>query len=705
MVMDKNIKNIMILTCIVLSFFCSIYAFTVDNTSLLTYLTSGDVEKVKELIEHGTDVNTEVAKGYRFLHIACDAGYLDIVKQFVDYGANINPRCDDSYYCSHTGETPLIIAVTKGYFNIVKYLVENRACVNKPDNNGVTPLHEACYYGHFNIVKYLVENGADINAQGYENMTPLHIASHQGYTDIAQCLMNYGADVNVKDEYDWTSLHWATKQGHLYIMKQLIDNWADIDIQNVDGNTALHIVATLNGIDMAKLLIDEGADTNIKNNDGDTALHCATRKGCYTIFGHLMQKKSCINIQNNRGDTVLHVMCNIEPDFFFMPIVIDTVDLGALKNNPHINIQNNNGDTALHIACGRKGICRMYIIKEFIHNGADTNLRNKHGQTPLNIARLNNNQKVLKFLCTHGADIHKKTMNEIIDMEINGSLIKAVAKYAYLNHAQMLHVLDVFQQDTQGNNDLQTLVNKCVEKENTYESVNENDHDYEYYIIRSLANNDNQPLINAINTFDQAHKKHHNNIVSILFNYKNTRKDKDALFSLIAFLYDYRCYKIINMVLNDCHKSIVDIYNSSDKSLFKHAYEQEDVFFFKKYINDESIGYYDLKSVYNHTLPSLKNTPKGKKDIIKMIIKKERIKRLMRSTNKSFEDISVEYSTSDNKKPRKQDRLFILNNTSVLFLSDDILNKIASYYPSEYTSTDKIINNEYKGISDLCTIS
>jgi len=48
-----------------------------------------------------------------------------------------------------------------GIKNIVKYLFEHGADINKKCRDGATPLFNACYIGNENIIKYLVELGAD----------------------------------------------------------------------------------------------------------------------------------------------------------------------------------------------------------------------------------------------------------------------------------------------------------------------------------------------------------------------------------------------------------------------------------------------------------------------------------------------------------------------------------------------------------------
>jgi ankyrin repeat protein len=75
----------------------------------------------------------------------------------IDNGSNVNET-------NRTGNTPLHLACQAGYLNIVQYLVQfGQALVNIGKNDGATPLHLACSMGHYGIVQYLVEYGGLIH--------------------------------------------------------------------------------------------------------------------------------------------------------------------------------------------------------------------------------------------------------------------------------------------------------------------------------------------------------------------------------------------------------------------------------------------------------------------------------------------------------------------------------------------------------------
>jgi ankyrin repeat protein len=77
----------------------------------------------------------------------------------------------------------------------------------KPDldeaqgDDGWTCLQNAAGHGHLEIVKFLVECGADLNKQDFDGWTPLHAASANGHLGVCRYLCERNADLSIKS-YD-----------------------------------------------------------------------------------------------------------------------------------------------------------------------------------------------------------------------------------------------------------------------------------------------------------------------------------------------------------------------------------------------------------------------------------------------------------------------------------------------------------------------
>jgi ankyrin repeat protein len=77
------------------------------------------------------------------------------------------------FKCNRNGISPLFIAAQEGYFGIVCKLLENKADINKSQDDGATPLLIACHRGHTRIVKHLVQNKANVNKSLQIGYSPL----------------------------------------------------------------------------------------------------------------------------------------------------------------------------------------------------------------------------------------------------------------------------------------------------------------------------------------------------------------------------------------------------------------------------------------------------------------------------------------------------------------------------------------------------
>ena len=124
----------------------------VRGQQLLEAAESGDINRTKNLIKHGADVNAKGRYGWTALHWAADNGFAEIVKLLLDSGADI--KATDS-----KGRTALYWAVTT---EIVQLLLDSGANLNAKDFAGRTALQLAAFDGSADIVQALVIAGADL---------------------------------------------------------------------------------------------------------------------------------------------------------------------------------------------------------------------------------------------------------------------------------------------------------------------------------------------------------------------------------------------------------------------------------------------------------------------------------------------------------------------------------------------------------------
>jgi ankyrin repeat protein len=219
---------------------------------------------------------------------ACKDGDLEKVKQLLERGADVNAKDEI------LGETALMWASSNGQKEVVEFLIEKGADVNAKTRFGNTALMYASEKGHKEVVELLIKKGADINARDEYGWTPLVYACI--HKEIVEILLQNGADVNVKDESGKSVLMYAIECQCYEIANLLIEKGADVNVKSISGETALIIATKIKeksdllsdafGLTKAfynyrkliiKLLLEKGADVNVKDENGNTALTYALK--------------------------------------------------------------------------------------------------------------------------------------------------------------------------------------------------------------------------------------------------------------------------------------------------------------------------------------------------------------------------------------------------------------------------------------------
>ena len=151
---------------------------------------------------------------------AARTGNLSKIRSLLEEGIDINHQ-------DHNGHTALITASSKGHKEIVQALLSQGAKIDKKTNGGYTALISASHDGRTEIVQMLLARGAKINDSTDSGFTALIIASMFGRVEIVQILLAHGANVNLTDYSDRTALDLAQKQ---QIKKQLKAAGATVEI-------------------------------------------------------------------------------------------------------------------------------------------------------------------------------------------------------------------------------------------------------------------------------------------------------------------------------------------------------------------------------------------------------------------------------------------------------------------------------------------
>lgn len=300
------------------------------------------------------------------LLVAAKNGKLEIVKELVERGANINDAA------VKTGKTALMFAAWAGHVVIAQWVIANGADVNQVDNSGDSAIMYAAKRGHINIVQLLIETGANINHVSSYGNFPLLCAATHGQVAIANLLIENGAHVDFAhvsntDYPERTALIEAAVRGDFAIVELLIENGANVNYVDNFQNTALDFACLADDFRTAQLLIENGADVNHVGRHGITALRDCAIHGHLSIARMLIESGANVNHVDNFGKTAL--MYSVSGgDSEIAKLLIE--------NGADVNHTDASGGSALSLAgqyddIGHPSICKLLILA-----GANTDADN-----------------------------------------------------------------------------------------------------------------------------------------------------------------------------------------------------------------------------------------------------------------------------------------------------------------------------------------
>ncbi|KNZ73817.1 Putative E3 ubiquitin-protein ligase C36B7.05c [Termitomyces sp. J132] len=157
---------------------------------------------------------------------------------------------------SRTGFTALHAAASRGYLDIVTWLIEDcGAMPDLEDREGETALHKAALNGHLSVIRYLLPDRADVHARDADGWTALHNACSKGYLGIVRWLCETGGatslsdgvrGIDIRSKDGWTPLMNAASKGHHPVVLYLLwKQGADPLVRNKWGETAYDAAAAV----------------------------------------------------------------------------------------------------------------------------------------------------------------------------------------------------------------------------------------------------------------------------------------------------------------------------------------------------------------------------------------------------------------------------------------------------------------------------
>ncbi|KLI53747.1 ankyrin [Brachyspira hyodysenteriae] len=261
----------------------------------------------------------EEKHGERSLIMALQYGDKKMVTELLSYGANVDQTYVDN-------DSPLKTASAKGYLELVKEFIKRGADVNFIGEGNIDALHSAVMSTNENslkIMKELLEAGAEVDLEyGWEEPVPIlfetigYVGESKCYLDKFKMLAEYGADINYVDSYGYPLIRYAVKSGCLDIVKYLVEKGIDpamkYELKEYYPNVNISLLASTlynSDTEMAKYLIEQGADVNtpIPSEDGYPLLLQAIDNGNTSLVKLLIENGADTTVVNKEKKTVFDI--------------------------------------------------------------------------------------------------------------------------------------------------------------------------------------------------------------------------------------------------------------------------------------------------------------------------------------------------------------------------------------------------------------
>jgi ankyrin repeat protein len=217
----------------------------IDANNLQNAIRSKNVEKVKELIDEGIDVNVQY-NGRNALQVACENNSMEMVQIILEAGGDVNSKRDEGI--------------------------------------GITTLQDAIrsFKCKSPVIQLLLLKGADPNIAGPNNSLAINDAisksgDKQESMKILELLIKHKANTKPDSKFESPVIRTIVHQ-RSDMLAVMLKNGADPNTIGKDSKSALHYAVENRDIESVRLLKDGGAKVDVKNSEGQTPLDYASAK-------------------------------------------------------------------------------------------------------------------------------------------------------------------------------------------------------------------------------------------------------------------------------------------------------------------------------------------------------------------------------------------------------------------------------------------
>ncbi len=387
------------------------YCGSISTAALGLAAERGETEIIQMLLSHGINVDRPVDRhNWTALFSAIKGGHQSVVELLVNSGANVN--------IWSRGETPIILAAKYEQHDIYHYLyplvnTSIRLCADRDgarllrtasnrrirtQNRPVEKSIAMAIEGNVAEINRAIEIGVEIDELGAQGHNALMAAAYYSHQSIVKILLEAGANPHLLSDDDglgegMTALMFAAQSffgsNRQVAIELLIAHGADVNQRGAGGRTAIFYAALAGSgnRDCLELLIEAGADLDLRDDRGHSVLTLVAAAENYQILNLLIQAgASTAGLESIQ--------------------LIQAASAGNLDRVRSILSTKVNLDLDRGAAIGKATAAgHTQIVELLIQAGANVNLRDRAGFTPISSAAYLGYGEIVNLLIDAGADI------------------------------------------------------------------------------------------------------------------------------------------------------------------------------------------------------------------------------------------------------------------------------------------------------------
>lgn len=389
-----------------------------QNIDLIERIKNNDTQGAISAIYMGADIHKTDKNGWTPLELAIWEGQLEVVKNLLKAGANININIDSW--------GPLYLAAREEKETIFRYLLRSGADFNKKDWVIRSTIFEyATILRDKDLMRILLDKGDfQFNKNALEQTLFGFIFGQElklnGLSRI-EFLFQIGVDPNCHIESDKPLIIYACEKNNLDLIKILIKYKANLNcIYN--GHTPLTIAVNTNNLKLVRLLVENEANIFYYKDNVKSAFEIAQEKRFDEILKLFVEQVTSWHTRlvrafgdSNGNDFVKYYLKSKDYYTFYnfnlldiafsrrsdkLTILIFKADPDLFKsNNDFVRLfdefKQNNPDSLIHKAIKEGNAQKVRILLSFNER---IDQKDSEENTPLELAIKNNNLEIVKIL-------------------------------------------------------------------------------------------------------------------------------------------------------------------------------------------------------------------------------------------------------------------------------------------------------------------